>query len=400
MRALRSGLGPEEIRFFGDEGRSVVFPDEVTAGGLRLRGNGNRVGSHVGNQADMPLARIDSFIELLGKTHRRICREPERGTCRLLKRTGDERRRRIALARLVFNGRDLPCGSPSDCGKNAVGIVFVADFKFAVVDFCKFCREAAFAALRKNRGKVPVLFRNERLNLPLSLADKAERHRLHASSADPPFDPRPQQRTDHISDNPIENAPRLLRINQIHVQIPRMLKRLCDGGTRDLMECDPFERGLAVDILQDLVQMPGDRLSFAVRVGRQIDFLHGPGGLFQFRQILAARFGLLILRRKIMLDIDSERTFRQIPDMAVGRFDDIILPEDFSDCFRLRRRLDYNQFIRHDTSFSILKKLKPEQQIFPHDIARFQCRGAGRQVRTIIITSRRLVKQSQAQNAH
>ena len=93
--------------------------------------------------------------------------------------------------------------------------------------------------------------------------------------------------------------------------------------------------------------MPRDGLTFAVRVGREIDFLDGLGGLFQLCEIFPPAFGLFILWSEIMFDIHAERAFGQIPDMSVGGFDDIILSENPPDGLGLGRRLHDDEFIRH-----------------------------------------------------
>ena len=71
MRVLRAGLRLILARRLGAVIRTVAPIDEVARRGLRLLGDAQRVGTHVGDQAHRALARdVDALIELLGDGHR------------------------------------------------------------------------------------------------------------------------------------------------------------------------------------------------------------------------------------------------------------------------------------------------------------------------------------------
>src|SRR6185369_6022159 len=83
----------------------------------------------------------------------------------------------------------------------------------------------------------------------------------------------PQQRRQVESDQVIEGAPRLLGIYEIERQPARLCHCLADRILGDLVENDAVNV-LAVEItalLEDFLQVPGDGLTFAIRVGCQIE---------------------------------------------------------------------------------------------------------------------------------
>ena len=60
---------------------------------------------------------------------------------------------------------------------------------------------------------------DERSDLALALDDQPQRHRLHAAADRRPLHPLPQQRADLVAHQPVEDAPRLLGIDQAHVDV-------------------------------------------------------------------------------------------------------------------------------------------------------------------------------------
>ena len=76
----------------------AISLDDVTARRLlRLVGNAGRVGSHIGNQANMTLAgHFDAFVQLLRDLHRPLGIKSELARGFLLQSAGDKRRGRVA----------------------------------------------------------------------------------------------------------------------------------------------------------------------------------------------------------------------------------------------------------------------------------------------------------------
>ena len=69
----------------------------------------DRVGAHVGDQADIALANVDALVELLRQAHRALGGEAELARGLLLQRRGRERRRRVAPALLALDAEHSQC---------------------------------------------------------------------------------------------------------------------------------------------------------------------------------------------------------------------------------------------------------------------------------------------------
>ena len=143
-----------------------------------------------------------------------------------------------------------------------------------------------FAAACEPRRDRPVLARNERVDLAFAVDDQLDRDRLHAPGREPAADFGPQQRRDLIADEPVENPPRLLRVDRGHVDLVRVVERRQRRVLGDLVELDP----LGIFELQELGQMPRDRLALAIGVGREVDLGRAFDGAAQLLDDVALAF--------------------------------------------------------------------------------------------------------------
>ena len=123
------------------------------------------------------------------------------------------------------------------------------------------------------RIDAPVFPRHEGRDLLFALADHAQRGALHAAGRQSAPHLLPQQRRQIESDQVVERATRLLRIDQIERQLARRGHRCTNRVARDLVEHDAMHGLLALELaalLENLGEVPGDRLALAIGVGRQI----------------------------------------------------------------------------------------------------------------------------------
>ena len=106
-------------------------------------------------------------------------------------------------------------------------------------------RRLRVALLRLDAHQI-VCLRLERVDLALALDEKAKRHRLNASGRKLAVvlarDVLPEERRDLVAHYAVENSPRLLRVNERHVDVARLGDRLENGGLRDLVVRDALER--------------------------------------------------------------------------------------------------------------------------------------------------------------
>ena len=149
----------------------------------------------------------------------------------------------------------------------------------------------------------------------------------------------PQHGRQLETDQTIQHAARLLGVDQIHVDRPRVLDSLQNGPLRNFVEDDPL-RPLDRET-QHFGQVPCDGLSFAVFIGGEP---HGPvlRGAREFVHDLAFILRDLVDRREPVGEIDSQILFREVANMAEARLDHEILTQELLDRLGLGRRLDDN----------------------------------------------------------
>ena len=188
----------------------------------------------------------------------------------------------------------------------------------------------------------PVLDRDERLDLPLTIDDHAHGHRLDAPGRQTAPNLASQERADRIADQTIDDAPRLLSIYSVHVDAARVLQRVEHGAAGDLVEFDATDRLIAVEP-ESRDQMPGDRLAFAIGVSRQQHRRLAAGLVLQPFDDVFAFLGHHILGPELVVDVDAQPTGGQIADMPQAGPHSVLASQEFLDGFCLGGRFDHDQ---------------------------------------------------------
>ena len=187
------------------------------------------------------------------------------------------------------------------------------------------------------RFDVPVPAGTERPPLFLALDNQANRNALHSPRTEPRLDLLPEHRRQRVAVEPIEDAPTLLRTNQVFVDVTRMVERFLDGVFGDLVEDDASDRD---SWLENLCQVPADRLAFAIGVGREQELRCVLDGTLEVRDLLSFVARHHVIGRKVLLNIDTESSpvlfldllrhirgrLGQIANMTVARLDSYLLP--------------------------------------------------------------------------
>ena len=117
----------------------------------------------------------------------------------------------------------------------------------------------------------PVFLGAEGLDLDLAVDDQAQGHRLYAAGRSRARQLAPEHRREGEADQVVEGAAGQVGVDQLHVDVARVLHRLGDGVLGDGVEHHPGDLG-ALDgllALQDFQHVPADRLAFAIGVGGQ-----------------------------------------------------------------------------------------------------------------------------------
>ena len=194
----------------------------------------------------------------------------------------------------------------------------------------------------------PVFLRHECADLIFPVHDEPRRNGLHTARRQPLAHLFPQQRTELIADYPVEHTPRLLRVHEVLIDGAR----LRDGAAHHVL-CDLVEghaHRLIVRNVQQILEVPRDRLSLAVRVSCEIDVLTFFCAVAQLLDDGLLACQRAVFRLEIMLDVHAQRALRQIAQMAHAGLDLVVRAKIFPDGLCLRRRLDNDQicfFLRH-----------------------------------------------------
>jgi len=202
-------------------------------------------------------------------------------------------------------------------------------------------------------GHDPIIgLRLESHDLPLPLDDQPDGHALHASGRQRRFDLFPQHGRQLEADQPVENTARLLGVDQIQVDSARILDRMQNRVLRNFVKNDPLR--IVVSESEHLIQVPRDGLPFAVFIGSEPNRLGLLRELFELGHRLLLVGGYFVVGSEVVGDIDAQSLFRQVPDMAETRLDDIPLAQKLLDRLGFGGRLYDHQIVLH-SFFSLFR---------------------------------------------
>ena len=91
----------------------------------------------------------------------------------------------------------------------------------------------------EQRLERPVLAGGERADLALALDDHAHRDRLDAARRQAAADLARQERAQRVADQPVDDAPRLLGVDEVLVDLARVGERVADRALGDLARTSP-----------------------------------------------------------------------------------------------------------------------------------------------------------------
>ena len=355
-------LADLEVAWLGErEVGAVLLFDNLLGFGLRLLGNAHRVGAHVGNQTDRALlAELDALVQLLRHAHRLAHRKAHASRRRLLQLRGGEGRLRFPLARLGLHLGDGPLrtaggegddvvflvaldggvGAP-ELGEDGEGFLLAPDGYLVAVLALQLRLEGGRLLALEVRLERPVFLRYESLDLALPVHHQPQRHRLHAAGGDAAPHLVPEQRRELVAHDAIQDAPRLLCLDPVDVDLAGVVEGPLDAVLGDLFEQHPHHRLVAG--IEELDEMPADGLTLAVRVRGDVDGVRFLGGTPQLADDL-----LLVLDGRVggleaVVDIDGEPLLGQIAHVSHRRLHVVGLAQIAVDGACLRRGLDDDQ---------------------------------------------------------
>ena len=170
---------------------------------------------------------------------------------------------------------------------------------------------------------------HEVLDFFLAFDDEAHGHALHATGRKCGFHFLPKQWRQLITHQTVEHASGLLRIDEAHVDVARVLDGVGDGRFGDFVEDD----ALRVFLLQveHFIEMPRDGFSLAVLIGCEP---HRVGCLREFPQLghkvfLVVRY--LVFGFKVLFDVDAQSVLAQVAHVSLTCFHRKILAQETLD---------------------------------------------------------------------
>ena len=209
----------------------------------------------------------------------------------------------------------------------------------------------------------PVLFLFESLDFAFALDDQAEGDGLHASGGKPTADLVPEQGRDLVADQAIEHPARLLGVDQVLINLARMLESFANRPLRDLVKGHPLDAGhvaiflftfiliftltllgrllfLGAIVIQFVGQVGRDGLAFAIRVRGQEDVVRRLGELLQLDKYFLFAGDDDVLGIEFVFDIHAQRALGQVLHVSQRGFDGEAFAKIFLNGFRLGGRLD------------------------------------------------------------
>ena len=322
----------------------TVF-DEIRRRFLRFVRDAHGVGTHVGDEGGRAaIAELKAFIEALGDVHRALGGIAEALVGGLLERGRDERRHGRAAAFLFFNGGNRERSAFHRLFER-VGGFGVGDDRLLAFYFPKLGLDRRRDAAFKDRLEQPVFFGHESLPFLFTLDDEAQGHGLDASGGDAAFDVFPEERGDLVSHEAVEHAAGLLGVEQVDVEVARMIQRLMYGTGGDFVELDTLD--VRIFVLQEFGDVPRDGFPFAVGVGGEEDGVHLGSRVAQGLHDLFLALDDFVFRGEIVGFIHADVAFGKIPDMAHAGLHQIAGAQKFFDGLHLGGRFDDNETFAH-----------------------------------------------------
>ena len=281
--------------------------DEFLGGADREAAEVGGVGSHISDET--------AFIQLLGDAHRCIDGEVKFARGLLLKGGGGKRSRGAARPFLLLDALYGVAG-PDAVLQEGAGFLFACEFLVQQgldLDTGRGARgmESPFHFI------VGLALEGHDLFFPFD--DKTEGDALYAPGREFRLDLAPEDGGEFETDQPVENAARLLGVHEIHVDLPGMLNGFPYGVRGDFVVGDPPGAG-GVEA-EHLREVPGNGFTLAVGIGGQIDRLRLVGKGLEFLDDSGLVGRDLVFRPESVGDVHAEFLFAQVTDVPAGRND-------------------------------------------------------------------------------
>ena len=322
VRVLRTVLGAERARLARIERIAVLLTDERSRSRGRIVRQAERVGTHISDQTGETVAlQFNTFVQLLRDAHGAAGHHIELAGSLLLQGRGGKRRR-SRLALLTALDRMHGKGLTGDLVYDGHGLCL--RLELALTGGVAVVTGGELTALRGAQRSLngPVFLGHEGADLVLTVDDQTGRYALHTACGQTALDLAPEEGRELITYDAVKNTARLLGVHQIQIDIARMLDAVAHRLRGDLVEGHALIAALLE--VQQILQMPGNGFTLAVRVRCEIDKVALGCRMAQLGDDLFLAFDRLIVRREIVLDIHAHFLSGEIADVTHGCLDNKI----------------------------------------------------------------------------
>ena len=192
----------------------------------------------------------------------------------------------------------------------------------------------------------PIFLRAERLDLALAVDDQAQRDRLDAAGRLGARQLAPQHRRQGESDQVVERPARQIGIDQLLVDLARVVDGVDHGALGDFVERHALDRQLVQQParLQRLDDVPGNRLAFAIRVGRQDQLVGALDRVGDFLELLLAAALDFPIHEEVVLRLHRTVLGRQVTHVAERGQDAVVPSQVLVDRLGFGRGFDDDDF--------------------------------------------------------
>ena len=182
---------------------------------------------------------------------------------------------------------------------------------------------------------------------------------LHATGGQAGHHLAPEDGRDLVAVEAVEDAARLLGLDEVHVELARALRGSQDRGLGDLDEDHPLDRdALRGELVEEV---PGDRLALAVIIGGEVELVGVLEQLLQLRDVALLVAWHDVIGLEPVVDVDGEPSpglvldrgrgvssvVGEVADVTDRGLDDVAAAEEAADLRRLGRRLDDDELVCH-----------------------------------------------------
>ena len=192
------------------------------------------------------------------------------------------------------------------------------------------------------RDDRPVFARDKPLDLDLAVADDAQRNRLHAPRRARARQLAPQHRRQAEADEIVERATGAVGVDQRFVDLARVAHRVLHRLLGHRVEHHAVDALVLEDPLglENLVDVPGNRLAFAVGVGGEDQRVGVLDGAADLAEALGGLGVDLPAHVEIVVRVDRAVLGREVADVPERSVHVISLAQVLVDGFCLGGRLD------------------------------------------------------------